>query len=360
MVRVVLIAPVVLCLLAAPTRAQDSPRTADVEKAVARGLEWLRKTQAADGHWAVRGGQYPTSMTALAGMCFLMEGSTLREGKYSDCLVKAVDWFLKRSQPNGLLGNPRNPSESSMYIHGHGFGLLFLASAYGEEDDLDRRKKLEVLIKKAVEFSGRAQTSKGGWGYVSARDGGDFDEGSTTVTQLQGLRAARNAGIPVPKEVIDRAIKYLHDCTTPRGGVIYRWTGGGGRAGSERPALTAAAIACAFSAGQYEDEYARKWIQFCKENIPLKGRSPHHEYLHYYYAQAIYVLGDDRYGKLFPRTEKSGWLTWSGYKEAVYSTLTGSQAADGSWTGSIGQVFCTAVNLTILQLDKSILPIYHR
>ena len=38
--------------------------------------------------------------------------------------------------------------------------------------------------------------------------------------------------------------------------------------------------------------------------------------------------------------------------------------ATGGWTGSgsygIGPVFVTAVNLTILQLDKGILPIYQR
>ena len=34
----------------------------------------------------------------------------------------------------------------------------------------------------AVTFSGSAQTEAGGWGYVSAREGNDFDEGSTTIT----------------------------------------------------------------------------------------------------------------------------------------------------------------------------------
>ena len=33
-------------------------------------------------------------MTALAGMALLMEGSTLREGKYSDNIRKAVDWLM--------------------------------------------------------------------------------------------------------------------------------------------------------------------------------------------------------------------------------------------------------------------------
>ena len=44
-------------------------------------------------------------------------------------------------------------------------------------------------------------------GATSAKDGGGFDEGSTTITQVQGLRGCRNAGIPVPKEIIDKAVQ---------------------------------------------------------------------------------------------------------------------------------------------------------
>lgn len=355
-----------LALTAAPARTQDATAKkakSDTDAMVEKGLEWLKRNQAPDGHWEAQGGQYPTSMTALAGMCMLMEGSTLREGKYSDNIVKAVNWFMARSQPNGLLGNPNNPTESSRYIYGHGFGMLFLASAYGEEEDMDRRKKLAVMLKKAVEFSGHAQTNRGGWGYVAAREGGNFDEGSTTITQLQGIRAARNAGIPVPKEIIDKAVKYLKDATTPRGGIIYSLANGGGAAvGQERPPLTAAAVACAFSAGQYEDEYAKKWIKFCRDNIPIgKGRVNHDEYQSYYLAQSVYILGDERYGEMFPKEPKSQWLTWTGYKDAMFDYLKSQQSADGSWTsGYIGPVFSTSVNLTILQLEKSLLPIYHR
>ncbi|MCZ2343682.1 MAG: terpene cyclase/mutase family protein [Bacteroidales bacterium] len=346
------------------TSAPEVAQKKDLDAVIDKGLDWLKRTQAPDGHWEAQGGQYPTSMTALAGMAMLMEGSTLREGKYSDNIQKAVNWFVARAQPNGLLGNPNNPTESSRYTFGHGFGLLFLASAYGEEEDAERRKKLEKIIKKAVEFTGKAQTNKGGWGYVSAADGNNFDEGSTTITQLQALRAARNAGIPVPKEIIDKAVKYLRNATTARGGIIYSLYQSGGAApvGQERPPLTAAAVACAFAAGQYEDEYAKKWIKFCKENIPIaKGRVAHDEYQSYYFAQALYILGDDRYGKLFPNDVKTSWLTWSHYKEAMFDHLKSQQNADGSWTsGYIGPVFSTAINLTILQLDKGLLPIYYR
>lgn len=350
-----------------------------VEEAVEKGLEWLKRTQSQDGHWEAQGQQYPTSMTALAAMCFLMEGSTLKEGKYSDQIQKAVNWFLanNRQQPTGLLGDVRNQTEAQRYMYGHGFGTMFLASVYGEEEDKDQREKLEKALKKAVEFIGKAQTSKkhrkpegkdveiGGWGYVSAADGNQFDEGSVTITQVQALRAARNAGIPVPKETIDKAVAYLEACTTPRGGVIYSYAGSNGNAltGQERAPITAAAVSCSFGAGQYKGDLAKKWVKYCKDNIPFaKGRVNHDEYQSYYFSQFVYVLGEDRYGEMYPKEDKGTWLTWSKYREAMYPYLVDSQdKSTGAWTsGYIGQVFSTSVNLSILQLEKGILPIYQR
>jgi hypothetical protein len=363
---------------AAEEKEKDKKKR-DVEGAVEKGLEFLKKQQNQnDGHFEAQGGQYPTTMTALAGMAFLMEGSTLKEGKYSEQITKAVNWFLQpaRQQPNGMIGDVRNPTESTRYMYGQGFGTLFLASAYGEEEDKDQREKLEKILKKAVEFICKAQTSKkhkkpegkeveiGGWGYVSSQDGNGFDEGSVTITALQGLRAAKNAGIPVPKENIDKAVNYLEACTTPDGGVIYSYAGGGVAArGQGRPPITAAAICCGFSAGQYKSELPKKWIKYCKDNIPIgKGRQSHDEYQTYYFGQAIYALGDDKYGEMFPNEAKESWLTWSKFKEAHFPSILDNQdKTSGGWSqGYIGPVFTTSVNLTLLQLDKGILPIYQR
>jgi hypothetical protein len=263
-----------------------------------------------------------------------------------------------------MLGNPNIPGEAGRYMYGHGFALLFLSCIYGEEEDGEQRKKLEDILTRAGEFSGNAQTTRGGWGYVSAKDGGNFDEGSVTITQMQGLRAARNAGIVVKKEIIDKGIKYLEQCTNSQGGVIYSLGGGGG--GDGRPALTAAAICCGFSAGQYHSsDLVKKWISFCQTHVPIGlgggNRFGHDEYTHYYYAQAMYCLGDDGYAKMFPKSKESERLTWKKYKDAVFPNLKSTQRGDGNWDGGhVGPVFITAVYLTILQLDNATLPIYQR
>ncbi len=351
----------VLFAMITPVGLPAAERSLEVTDNIERGLRWLANAQSRDGAWTANGGQYPAAMTGLAGMALLMEGSTLKEGRYHENIERAVEWFVKRAQPNGLLADTREAQERSRYMYGQGFGTLFLACAYGEERDDARRKRLEKVLTDAVLFIGKAQTDRGGWGYVSASEGGGFDEGSVTITQLQALRAARNAGIVVPKEVIDKAIKYLKDCTTPRGGIIYSLAHGQAMAGQERPALTAAAVACSFSAGDYNSEYAKKWLAFCKTALPLGGRTAHDEYTHYYYAQVLYILGDDRFGKLFPDTKPGEQLTWSKYKQVKFAELKRQQAGNGSWnTGYIGPVYTTSINLMILQLDHAMLPIYDR
>ena len=54
-----------------------------------------------------------------------------------------------------MIGNPNIPGEAGRYMYGHGFALLFLACVYGEEEDGDRRKKLEDILTRAVKFIAR-------------------------------------------------------------------------------------------------------------------------------------------------------------------------------------------------------------
>ena len=104
----------------------------------------------------------------------------------------------------------------------------------------------------------------------------------------------------MPAEAITEGIGYLQECTNGQGGIIYSLGGGGG--GDGRPALTAAGISCGFSAGDYNSPLVKQWFKFCKTAVPGLGggRFGHDEYTHYYWAQAMYILGDDGWAKLSP------------------------------------------------------------
>ena len=326
-------------VVAAPSRAEAADRT-EVDRVVDRGLEWLARNQSRTGNWTAAGGRYPTAMTGLAGIALLCEGSTTTQGKYARNIRDAVGYLVGRSRRNGLIGDP---ARDDRYTYGHGFAMLFLSQVLGEEEDIERRQELVEVLSRAVQFTGEAQATSGGWGYVSAKDQPNFDEGSTTITQVQGLRGCRNAGVAVPREIIDKAIEYIHRCTTEDGGVQYNSHGGGGR-----PAISAAAIACLYNAGEYDSQYVPRVLSYCKKNLDNLSNQGfgHWHYAHYYYAQVMY---------------REGGKTWEEYRDKMYDRLVSEANAEGYWSqGYIGPVYTTAINLTILQLEKNFLPIYQR
>ena len=331
-----------VCFADEPSKSNSSKSTLTPEeqRAINKGLEWLASQQTRTGRWNGPNGRYPAAMTGMAGIALSCEGSTATQGKYSSNIRRAIDYLTAQSQPNGLIGSQLD----DRYIYGHGFAMLFLSQALGEEEDADRRATLIDVLTRAVVFSGQAQTSNGGWGYVSAKEGSDFDEGSTTITQVQGLRGCRNAGIPVPKEIIDKAITYIHRCTNEDGGVIYSLKSGGGG----RPAITAAAVSCLLNAGEYDDSCVPRQLAYCKKNLDNLSNSGmgYWHYAHYYYAQVKYREGGDE---------------WEAYRSQMAKRLISEMQPNGSWTqGYNGPVMTTSINLTILQLEKGLLPIYQR
>src|SRR5205085_12661710 len=97
----------VALFVAVPARADDVPEK--YRPAVEKGLAWLVKQQHKDGHWIATSGQYPVSMTAMAGMALVAEGSTLAKGKHAQALQRAALWLIDQCQKgtprDGLIGN---------------------------------------------------------------------------------------------------------------------------------------------------------------------------------------------------------------------------------------------------------------
>jgi hypothetical protein len=325
---------------AAPGR-QLSPEERQV---VAKGLIFLAKSQYRDGHWDGKNGAYPVALTALAGQALLMEGSTLQEGKYSEHIRRAVDWLIDRSQRDGLIGNPNNPTEARRHLIGHGHAMLFLASIYGEEEDGDRRKKLEEVLSRAVLFSGKTQLASGAWGDTSTVAEEDQVEQSlrrSTLIQLLGLRAARNAGIPVPRAMIVSARKFLDQSV------------------KANDPVGPSAAALGFAPAELGPARIKKWQPDGRVDAKAPGLGiPSLQY----FAQGLlaYQLGEDGFGKLVPESRPDQRLTWSRYRLQMFLALVSTQNADGSWDDALGKEHGTAIRLSILQLENAALPIYQR
>ena len=238
--------------------------------------------------------------------------------------------------PNGLITAMQ---EEQRPMFGHGYATMYLAEIYGMEEDLKRQRKLHGVLSRAVKLTARSQSSYGGWLYAPDDNG---DEGAVTITQVQALRACRNAGIAVPTKVINKAVKYVVDSANPDGGIRYRVTNSGGG----RPPITAAACAVLYNAGQYDHPVAEKALKFARRKLSISNSGSHHFYAHLYLSQALYQRG----GK-----------DWDEYYAKAANWLKRQQRADGSWQGDyVGTTYGTAIALTILQLPYSHLPIYQR
>jgi len=339
----------VLVLLAdpRPLGAQDagplpSLVTPETRASIDRGLRFLGQTQSRDGSWRHSGdfGQYPVAMTALAGLALLAGGNTATEGPWAPQVARAADFLLASARPDGLISTPEEETRS---MHGHGFSMLFLAELLGVEGDLSRQERIRAVLRRAVQLTAGSQSELGGWMYTpDARS----DEGSVTITQLQGLRACRNAGIAVPKAVIDAALGYLEKSALPDGGIAYR----ADRQGESRPPITAAAVACWYNAGLYDHPLAVKALEYTRRRIgrgsTQEGTWGHYFYAHLYMSQIMWLSSREN---------------WEWYFPAMRDRLLATQLADGSWIGdSVGKTYGTAIALLILQMPQGYLPILQR
>jgi hypothetical protein len=317
--------------------------TPETLKAVKLGLDFLARTQAGDGGWHEGDGgrAYPIACTSLAGMALLAHGDSPTRGHYAPQIQSTVDYLIGCSTPTGLLTGPNEDSGQPM--HGHGFALLFLASTYGMQTNEAQRTKTRDAINSAVLLTARGQSGAGGWTYIP----GGGDEGSVTVTQVQALRAAHNAGFVVPKGTIEQAVRYIDRCSTPEGGICYSLFSGGG----PRLAISAAAVATLYNAGEFDAPVAERcldyvWRQFKGQSGWSKGGG-HDFYTHLYASQGYYMAGDKYWDEYFPATRDQ--------------LLSMQDKGEGSWNGDgIGKTYGTAIALIILQLPYKYLPVYQR
>ena len=304
-----------------------------------RALNYLETTQGKDGTWQSAYGQGITGICLLA---FLADGEDPNFGKHSLVVQRAVRGIISSQDPNTGYIPP------SMYCHG--FGMLALAESYGAVDESQlwgdetpavRRRSIAQALQLAVRTAVTAQkhNSVGGWRY-SPRDA--TADTSVSGAVLVGLLAARNAGIEVPDDCIDRALGYYRNSTGQNGMVAY--SGGLGGMGESMNRSSIATLVYAIGK-------RKNWPEFDATLGYITGRLEHLEssypfYFRYYMSQALFQGDFD------------AWMKW---KQENIRFLKQTQLANGSFEGGQGGPdYSTAMALLSLALDYRFLPIYER
>jgi hypothetical protein len=240
-------------------------------------------------------------------------------------------------------------------MYGHGFATLFLAEASGMvppslpatslrppgmlSDHLNR------TLRKAVDLIIHSQNGEGGWRYY--RDSSDADI-SVTICQIMALRAARNAGLYVPKSTVDRCVQYVKLCQDRRKGSFHYQKQGGND--QQEFARTAAGVCALYAAGIYEGPEITLGLEFLKRNrdTPQNGwHDMHYFYGHYYAAQAMWTAGGSYWQEWFP------WI-----RDQLIARQ--NENRDGSWRDGICVHYGTAMACIILQIPNNYLPIMQK
>ncbi len=347
-----------LALTAWPLRGDDNDAdtsqakdmiTPEAQKAIERGLSYLASSQHHDGGWGERQ-QYDgnVAVTSLAGLAFMAGGHQPGRGLHGKGVEKALEFVMSKEAKDsnstpGFLHNPVGSPFGAMYSHG--FGTLFLAEAYGMAPK-SQQKKLRGTLERAVALILKSQNPDGGWRYDPIPKNADV---SVTICQIMALRSARNAGLHVPKEVVDKCIKYVKMCQNRDGGFSYM-----PHQGISAFARSAAGVCALYSAGVYEGKEVERGLVYLKSKMPNQafGRREmpdmHYYYGQYYAAQVMWTAGGSYWKEWFPAIREELLSRWRFHN-------------DGAWADATTcNDYATAMACIILQIPNNYLPILQK
>jgi len=337
-----------------PLVRYGDPVPRDVREMYDAGIRYLLRTQDGSGAW--KDGQAGPGVTGMAVMVLLASAEDPNHGPYRVPIRKALRSMIVSQDPNtGFLA--AGGGHDSMYQHG--FAMLALAEAYGAVDDRTlwteepaaRGPGAGRLLGPALELAVRCAVTSakknplGAWRY--SPDARDADT-SVSGAVLMGLLGARNAGVEVPDETIDRAIKYYVTMTAANGQVGYSGGAGGGSDAVTSIAVLVYAIARQKVLPQYD-----KAVSYlaARSRDPSSGREGYPTYTRYYRAQALF------------QGDVEAWEQWNA---GLVQELKKMQGKDGSFAGFAGRgggfggTVDTTLALLSLAVNYKFLPIYER
>jgi hypothetical protein len=316
--------------------------TREGRASIEMALQHLASRQRADGSLSGNMGN-TTAIVAAAALAWMAQGNLPGEGPYGKNVAKAVDYLLSCAQPCGYLFK----GAGGQSYH-HGMAAIALAEVWGQTRD----KRIYDKLKKAIDLTIHFQNDKGGWHYnPKVEPSADL---STTVMQLMALRAAKDAGIAVPKETIDKAIQYVESCRTPKdeeGLSGFSYGPGGGRTWS----TTSLGVMSLMLAGEYKPTHLKDGLDYLMKARERKEDKTWFVYGHYYGAMAMYQAGGHEKFRNY-------WTKWypDVSKQIIKSQVTGG-GDRGMYNIDTGYgLWSTGMCALIVAIPYRYLPVYQR
>ena len=162
---------------------------------------------------------------------------------------------------------------------------------------MSRREDVGGTLKAAVTVILRAENREGGWRYQPQPTDSDL---SVTAVQVVALVSAKEAGIVVPDQTIQRALAYVHSHHNARSGGFGYWS-------NQDPTFscTAGGSLVLTMCGQRNSKEVESGLDYLMnqpESVFERGdNNDWYFYGHYYAAQMMFQAGDERYRRWYPR-----------------------------------------------------------
>ncbi|MCC7139656.1 MAG: hypothetical protein IT460_14630 [Planctomycetes bacterium] len=374
--------PVVLASVPRASTAGDPPSPArEAERqlndarhdAIRRGCAWIAAKQRTGGAFGDDKGI--VAISALSTLALMSGGSGVGRGPHGAEVRRGVRYLVglgeasKTGDPQ-MRGYFRETHDRDSRMHGHGYATLALASALSSADP-ELAASIRDVLRGAIECAERSQTATGGWGYdpTSSQE----HEGSVTVTIVQGLRAARDAGLRVSLETVRKGLGYLRRSQKSDGSFKYSI-----QQDRSTYALTAAAVSSFYLLGEYggdEGDAQRidDGVRFLSQSLSVAMKTRQwYSYGHFYAAWAGWQRDgsrgetssdrEDGPGRSRSRTEPF----WGPWHDHVYPALLAQQRSDGSWADEepesyrFGDLLTTSFSVLTLAIPDELLPIFQR
>lgn len=145
------------------------------------------------------GADADSGISGLALLAFMGAGHTHLAGDYQSTVARGLEFLMRGQAHDGHLA-----ANTSLYarMYCHSMASFALAEALAMTGD----RRLEPAVRRAVEYSLRAQhPSTGGWRYRP----GDVGDTSQLGWQLMSLLSAERAGIKIPPQTWTGAERFL-------------------------------------------------------------------------------------------------------------------------------------------------------
>jgi hypothetical protein len=238
------------------------------ERAVLKGLSWLKTVQDENGSWGMSKSRSMTAkqerarLTGLALLCYLAHGETSQSATYGETVQRAIQYLLDEQDEKTGSFVPFSKtvgSHDDIGVYGHAIATYALCEAYG----MTRMPLLKEPVERAVRVIIEGQQEQGGWDHRYQHE--KWSDLSVGGWQVQALRAAQAAEVQVEGiiQALEKSVPFVQGMHAEEGKFYYRM--GNKTPNGDLDYMTGVAVLCMQLAGSNRVDEVKSGLDYLRD-----------------------------------------------------------------------------------------------